>query len=118
VVLALVGCLPPPIGKRGSNSGNVRGASPILSLSSVQRFSLGSRKLALVGTGRPQAQRRYWLGVVFDTVAKGDQEDSALAFGVWREKAGHIIVVKSETSSSQAMGVSSQIQFAAQDAGF
>jgi hypothetical protein len=43
---------------------------------------------------------------MFGAVAQGDQEDGALAFGVWREKAGYIIVIKSETSGSQALGVS------------
>ena len=47
-----------------------------------------------------------WLRIMLDAVAQGNQEDGALTFGMWREKADHIIVVKCETSSSQALGIS------------
>jgi hypothetical protein len=53
----------------------------------------------------------------FNAFAHGYQEDGALAFGMWGEKASHIVVVKSEAGGSEALGIGCEVQFAAEDAG-
>src|SRR5260370_23609119 len=58
------------------------------------------------------------LGSVFEAVANGYQENGALAFGMWGEEAGDVVVVKGEAGGAQALGIGRKIQLAAEDAGF
>src|SRR5260370_28214353 len=58
------------------------------------------------------------LGSVFEAVASGYQENGALAFGMWGEEAGDVVVVKGEAGGAQALGIGGKIQLAAEDAGF
>src|SRR5712692_1407136 len=57
-------------------------------------------------------------GFVFGAVAEGDEEDGALAFGVRREEADHVVVKESEAGSAEALGVGGEIELTAENAGF
>src|ERR1700722_3271805 len=58
------------------------------------------------------------LELMLRAVADGNQENCALAFGVWGEKADYVVVVKSETGRAQTLRISGQVQLAAEDASF
>src|SRR5579872_5690712 len=51
-------------------------------------------------------------------IADGNQENCALAFGVRREKADYVVVVKSEAGRTQTLCIRCQIQLTAEDASF
>src|SRR5438876_7511025 len=52
----------------------------------------------------------------FSVLAYRYQHDHALAMGVQGKELDHVIVVKRQTSGTQALGVSGEIHFASQDA--
>src|SRR5256884_5501602 len=52
----------------------------------------------------------------FSVLAYRYQHDHALAMGVQGKELDHVIVVKRQTSGTQALGVSGEIHFATQDA--
>jgi hypothetical protein len=51
-------------------------------------------------------------------VAESNQENCAFAFGVWGKEADYVVVVKGETGRAQVLGVSCEIELAAEKAGF
>src|SRR5216684_444054 len=110
-------CVPAMGKERSTLSRPVRPSSSISLLSSLQRFPLGRRSWT-PGRGRFQAGKKLLVSICFDAVAHGDQKEGALACGVRGEEEGYIVVVESETSRAQSLGIGGQIKLAADDAGF
>src|ERR1700688_3847653 len=55
------------------------------------------------------------LGLMFSAVTEGHEENCALAFSMWGEEAGHVIVVKGKAGGAQVLGVGREIELAAED---
>src|SRR5260370_24340191 len=62
----------------------------------------------------PICSTRFLFGAVY----YGYEEDGAFAFGVGGEEAGDVVVEEGEAAGAEALGVSREIELAAQDAGF
>src|SRR5580698_1717778 len=73
-------------------------------------YSPGSKPLA-------RRIRLHNLGLAFSAVTYGNQENSALAFGMRREELDYVIVVKGEAAGAEALCIGCQIKFAAENAG-
>src|SRR2546425_4609430 len=59
---------------------------------------------------RPPRSTLFPYTTLFRSVADGDEEDGAFAFGVGREEAGHVVVEEGEAGGAQPLGVGSQIR--------
>src|SRR5947207_7071958 len=58
------------------------------------------------------------LEFLFATFANSHEKNGTLAFRVRGEEPGHLVVIKSQASSAQVLGVGRKIQLASQKTGF
>ena len=58
------------------------------------------------------------LGLGFGAVAQCYQEDGALAFGVWGEESGYVVVEKREAGGTEMLSIRSQIELPSENACF
>jgi hypothetical protein len=85
-------------------------------------FDFTGSKFQVKGVDQSQRRRTrvsapHGLEFLFGALAHGYKEYRAFAFGVRREELGYIVVEKREAGGAEVLGVSRQIQLAAEDAG-
>src|SRR6476620_8374707 len=68
-------------------------------------------------TRRAKSPSSVVLGPGLGTVAQGDEEDGALAFGVRGEERCNVVVEKRQAGGTQALRICGEIELAADDAG-